>query len=193
MSEERTDRNLTLSTYRTSAGVVSIRLASPADASGIASVHVRGWQWAYRGLIPDGYLDGLSIVDRTKAWERILNQQSSEYRLWIPEHDGQIVGFCGTGRSRDADVSPEVAEVNAIYLEQSAAGQGIGRVLFGHAVSDLRDRGFRQATLWVLDANVRARRFYEAAGWRPDGTTKSASISGVDVMEARYRVALSRT
>lgn len=117
--------------------------------------------------------------------------QPADSRIWIAERAGQIVGFCGTGQSRDADGSSEIAEVNALYLEPSAVGQGIGHVLFGHAVIDLRDRGYREATLWVLNSNVRARQFYEAAGWHPDGTTKTENLSGVDVLEARFRIALS--
>jgi len=187
VSEAPIDRDLTPSTYHASVGAVSIRLALPADAAGIAVVHVHSWQWAYRGLLPDSLLDGLSIVDRRTRWESILHQESAESRLWIAERDRLIVGFCGTGPSRDADATLEVPEVNAIYLERSAAGQGIGRALFSHAVSDLRERGYQAATLWVLESNGRARRFYEAAGWQPDGKTKTETLSGVDVHEVRYR------
>jgi L-amino acid N-acyltransferase YncA len=66
----------------------------------------------------------------------------------------------------------------------AASGSASGRALFARAVADLRARGFEAATLWVLRDNQRARRFYEAAGWRLDGSPKSSS-SGV---EMRYRV-----
>ena len=46
---------------------------------------------------------------------------------------------------------------------------GIGRSLFAHVTNDLIEQGFDEATLWVLDCNARARRFYEAkilrGGW----------------------------
>jgi len=41
-----------------------LRPAQPADAAAVARVHVRSWQVAYRGLLPDEYLDGLQPEDR---------------------------------------------------------------------------------------------------------------------------------
>jgi len=43
-------------------------------------------------------------------------------------------------------------------------GIGVGRALFAHAVDELLSRGYGPLTLWVLEDNVRAQRFYEAAG-----------------------------
>jgi len=33
--------------------------------------------------------------------------------------------------------------------------------------------------------------FYEAAGWQPDGTEKTEDFGGTDLLEIRYRKALS--
>jgi hypothetical protein len=39
--------------------VMDIRAARMEDVPQIAAVHVRSWQAAYRGLLPQAYLDGL--------------------------------------------------------------------------------------------------------------------------------------
>jgi hypothetical protein len=57
-------------------------------------------------------------------------------------------------------------------------------------VDDLRGRGFRTATLWVLETNERTRRFYEIAGWKPDGTTASERVDREMRSTVRYRVGL---
>ena len=54
----------------------------------------------------------------------------------------------------------------------------------------LRDLGFTEVTLWVLDTNERSRRFYEAAGFALDGATKLHEIGGQAVTEFRYRRSL---
>jgi GNAT superfamily N-acetyltransferase len=59
--------------------------------------------------------------------------------------------------------------------------------LHSAAVAELRDRGFREATLWVIEANPRARRFYEREGWHPDGVERREEIGEVEVTEVRYR------
>jgi len=74
----------------------------------------------------------------------------------------------------------------AIYLEREAAGHGVGRALFAYIVDDLRQQGYTDATLWVLDGNTRARRFYEAAGWHSDGETKMEERPGARLHEVRY-------
>jgi hypothetical protein len=41
--------------------------------------------------------------------------------------------------------------------------------------------------LWVLSANATGRRFYEACGWRTDGSSRPIDFDGTDVEETRYR------
>ena len=55
------------------------------------------------------------------------------------------------------------------------------------ALNGLRQAGDTQATLWVLDTNARARQFYEAGGWAPDGETKQDDARGFSITEVRYR------
>jgi hypothetical protein len=47
------------------------------------------------------------------------------------------------------------------------------------------EAGYTAATLWVIDGNRRARRFYAAAGWSVDGATKEAVIADVPVTLSR--------
>jgi ribosomal protein S18 acetylase RimI-like enzyme len=96
------------------------------------------------------------------------------------------VGFADTGPSRDADAAPDTAELSTLYLDPQVVGTGVGRALLRHAMEDLRQRGYHAARLWVLESNVRARRFYEIAGWRSDGTTKTERRSSVELCEVRY-------
>ena len=94
------------------------------------------------------------------------------------ELDDRICGFVVWGASRDPDATRDTAEVYAIYLDPDAIGRGVGRSLFASAVDDIVAHGASAAILWVLDANERARRFYAAAGWHPDGATKTEERPG---------------
>ncbi|MGO8949247.1 MAG: N-acetyltransferase family protein [Ktedonobacterales bacterium] len=171
---------------------LTIRPATVADAPALASVHVRSWQWAYRGQVPGSYLDqmGQTLAERIDARRAQLEHVPPEYRWWVAEQTGQLVGFAVTRPSEDGDAIPLTAEVLALYLEPEAVGQGIGRALFAHAVTDFRQRGFHQATLWVLESNERARRFYEAVGWAADGGRKTEERPGFLLHEIRYRISL---
>jgi hypothetical protein len=50
--------------------------------------------------------------------------------------------------------------------------------------------GFAEATLWVLDTNERARRFYAAGGWTLDEVTRQDDSHGFPIDEVRYRRSL---
>ena len=167
-----------------------IREAVPADARAIAEIHVRSWQAAYRGQLTDEYLDGLSVEDRLDQHRRSLEEPPAEWRTWVAQDGVQVVAFAVTGPSQDADATERTGEVYAIYLEPDRVGTGAGRELFEHAVGDLRERGFEAITLWVLETNGRARRFYEVAGWAHDGTVTSERVDCEMRPTVRYRVDL---
>ena len=104
-----------------------------------------------------------------------------------------ITGFASFGPSRDSDTDPGVTgEVFAIYADPAAWDTGIGRALMATTVARLIRLGYANASLWVLDSNDRARRFYALAGWEQDGANKTDSSRGYDITEVRYRRTLSR-
>jgi GNAT superfamily N-acetyltransferase len=169
---------------------IRIRAGEPKDAGGLAEIHVRAWQAAYRGQLTDEYLDGLTVEERLEQHRTSLEQPMHDWRTWIAEDERGLAGFAVTGPSQDADADPKTGEVYAIYLEPDRVGTGVGRRLFAHAVDDLRDRGFRTATLWVLESNEATRRFYEVAGWKPDGTVAGERVDCEMRPTVRYRVEL---
>ncbi|HEY3081746.1 MAG TPA: GNAT family N-acetyltransferase [Chloroflexota bacterium] len=171
----------------------AIRRAAETDAPALAGLHVRSWQWAYRGMLPDAYLDGLGeqTARREAMWRQQLRDLPTDCPVWVAERAGRLVGLCNTAPARDG--APGTAELLSIYLEPDAVGTGVGAALMRHALADLRARGYRAAILWVLDANARARRFYEKGGWRPDGAAKTEDVWGAAAHEVRYRIALEDT
>ena len=144
--------------------------------------HVRAWQAAYRGVMPDEYLDGLSVEDRSAMWRRQIAQGTDG--LLVAVADGAVVGFAAFGACRDDD---DVGELYAINLDPDAWGRGFGRELLEAATASLADMGFSELVLWVVPENQRARRLYEAAGWQDDGMTRSDQVLGVTVRDMRYQ------
>jgi hypothetical protein len=60
--------------------MVELRDATPADAHAIANVLVQSWRAAYRGLLPDDVLAGLSIPDREQFWSDALTARAPHTR-----------------------------------------------------------------------------------------------------------------
>ncbi len=155
------------------------------DAHGIAVVHVRSWQAAYRGLMPQDVLDGLSVDQRAAGWERIIAQPDTASRTLVAERDGTIVGWAGFGSARDAD-PPATGELWGIYAHPDAWSTGVGHALLTASEDALQAQGHTGAYLWVLDGNERAAAFYERHGWIGDGATKVEERPGLVLHERRH-------
>ena len=160
-----------------------IRRATVADARGIAEVHTRTWQAAYRHAFPDELLDGLDVDEREEGWRQHV--VDPEAAVFVADEDG-VVGFLAVGPSRDPDCD---GELYGIYVAPEVWGKGAGPALMEAGLDHLRSK-FSEAILWVLEDNPRARRFYEKHGWALDGTTKRGEHLGVETAEVRYRIRL---
>ena len=167
----------------------NLRSATPADASAIASVHLRSWQTAYRGIFPDAFLDGMmdALATRTERWrtglEHPIPADSRTYLLEIP--GGGVAGFVACGSAREAHAGYP-GELYTIYLLAEHRGQGLGRVLFTACRAYLASLGYQCFYLWVVDRNPTCG-FYRALG----GTvipelTKQATIGGTAVTEIAF-------
>ncbi len=171
-----------------------VRRAVPEDAEAIAALHIRSWQFAYRGQLPDQYLDKLGEQrgQRSEFWRaHISTPPTSKNEVWVVGTDRQVDAFAAIGPAREAN--PNVTgELYAIYVDPDRWGQGIGRTLCTHATGRLKSLEYSTAILWVLASNARARRFYEIAGWSLDSGTKLDSMPGVELREVSYRILFRR-
>lgn len=170
----------------------SVRSAAPGDAPGIGEVHVASWNAAYRGVLDDATLDAFTPEDKAAEWQTYIESEMTALeRLWVLlADDGSVAGYCRTGPARDKDLDAEItSEVYGLYVHPFHWDDGAGRELFTWAVEDFLDRAFTQASLWVVEANSRARAFYERNGWRLDPGPTNTCFGAPEV---RYRKQLSR-
>ncbi len=151
-----------------------LRSAEPADAAEVAGLHVRSCQSAYRGLLPDEFLDGLRLEDRA-AHYTFGSPDAGAPATIVAVDGGAIRGFASAGPCREPDATG-TGELYAIHVDPCARGRGIGRQLMASARDCLTRLGFGQAVLWVLAGNQRAERFYRLDGWAPDGSWRIEEI-----------------
>ena len=170
---------------------ILIRRATPADARVIAEIGVRGWQAAYRGILPDDFLAGMFVAAREVAWQSMLGSDADGGApAWLAERAHRAVGFLASGPPRDYDVPLPAAETYAIYVLPEAWRGGAGTALMTAAADHWQAQGTKTLVLWVLEANARARAFYEALGWQRDGRRQKIDFGGFTRPEVRYRLRL---
>lgn len=162
-----------------------VRPMTVTDTPGVGEVHVRAWQTAYRGAMPDDYLDRLRPEDRAELWRRGVETDWIGHRDVVVV-DGQVEGFVAYGPEREGD-EPDCGELYALNVHPARWRHGLGRQLLRHATAELARLGFPVAVLWVVASNHRARQFYEAEGWAPDGAGRADVVHGATLEEVRYR------
>ena len=144
------------------------KLRNGDDLFAVSRVYEESWRGAYRGLLPQTYLE----------------QAGQESLLLL---DGEkIVGTASCCASRFPELSGW-GEIVSLYLLPEYWGKGYGRLLFSALVEQLEAMGYQDLFLWVLEGNRRARAFYERMGFRPSGSYIDDEIGGMPVREMQYR------
>lgn len=169
---------------------VRIRGMTLGDCAPVAEIRVRGWQQAYTGLIPQPYLDAMDVAQDTERRRTHFMAGGAAVNLVAGTPDATVSGWACYGPCRDEGARPGSAELYALYVHPARTGTGVGRTLLSEATARASADGFDGMTLWVLKENMRARRFYERAGFLPDGAEDAFEVGDAVVPEVRYVRAL---
>lgn len=192
---------------------LTIRPAVLNDAQEVARIRVLGWRFAYQGLVPQGYLDSLSIAEDTERMRGYLSQlpqnlppnnlasvqgpnDAEKRSFMLAVRDDVVLGFChfsaapnNADRVERATPGGEmVGRLHSLYVGPDALGQGIGHTLMSQALSTFTAWGCERAHLWVLEGNSRAISFYERQGWQLTGDTKVDRSFGPELHEQEMAI-----
>ena len=164
---------------------ITIRKALPEDANIYTDCLISCWQSAYKGIVPDEYLESM-IKERDQRVGRFkkvfTNPGDCEYYCVMNAEN--MIGFLTINKSRCAD-SSYIGEIWAIYLIEEFCGKGFGKDLLDFEIQELRRVEPKEIFLWVFEDNKRARRFYEKNNFRFDGTTREVKY-GMPLIQFRY-------
>ena len=156
---------------------VIIRPSVPDDAEAIAAVQVSSFQVGLADVHSAEALATLDPAPRIPLWR--------ERDTLVAEDEQGIVGVAEVGPSDEE----RVGEIYRFFVAPERWGEGVGQALMARALEQLRASGL-EALLWVHADNRRARRFYEAGGWRLDGAEKEQEPFGRPVKMVLYRILL---
>ena len=165
-----------------------VLLAERDVAPALARIQLDSTLAAYRHIFPaEAPLP--TIDDVTTQWQQWLGPGWDEDgRRAFTAHDaGIVVGVVLTGPDT---IEPQVGHLARLYVTPDRWARGIGSLLYSSATDHLRASGFDEATLWVLEHNQRARRWYERLGWRATGERK-ATYPPARIDSLRYRTRLT--
>ena len=153
------------------------------DRKQISFVYEQSWKTAYRGIIPDDYLDSIP------AGRWAAKVDIATWHTLVCLEDGNIIGTSSFSESR-FEVFKGYGEIISIYLLPEYVGKGYGRQLMERALSELKKAGYFKAFLWVLEENSKARAFYEKMGFKLSSEVIESDIGGKILKEISYIIDL---
>jgi GNAT superfamily N-acetyltransferase len=166
-----------------------VRRGTETDAEQMAKIIVDGWSTAYRGMIPDAYLDAMRAGDRVDRMRQRLALPDPYATLLAVGGDGAVGAYATVTAVQDGDdehPNLSTGELAALYADPAWQGTGAGKAAHEAGIEYLVKQGFEHAVLWVLADNAPSRRFYETRGWTCDQVTKADTFGGSSVTEIRY-------
>ncbi len=130
-------------------------------------MHVDTWRIAYRGIVPDDYLESLSYDESERLWQDVIT--SGDGCVFVAEDTGGIFGFASGGpRERfSRELREYEGELQTVYVLPSHKGAGAGRRLVGAVARQFVGQGINSMLLWAFAENRAARGFYESLGGVP--------------------------
>jgi len=169
---------------------MKVRRATEDDIPDIATIHVRSWQAAYRGVLPDPLLDRLSVAECERSWRALLTGGGSSSFTFVAEDtNGALVGFCSVATPSREARGEKTAEIGALYVDPDRWRERAGSGLLAAALEELRKSGWSEVTLWVLPENKRALAFYASFTFAVEtGVEKIEERSGRPVVRLRARL-----
>ena len=162
---------------------VQVRETGRPDAATLAQVHLDTVVVAYAGIFPPT-APAPTVEGLASDWEAAFEDPS--FRAFLAETGGTPVGTVAV-RS-DPDIVG-VGQLRRLHVLPEHWGEGIGSCLYRAAIGALAEQGCREAGLWVLEANARARDFYERRGWSLVAG-KILTWPELGTVEVRYRLEL---
>lgn len=91
-----------------------------------------------------------------------IQAEAEGARVVVAEHVSGPVGVAGI----------RFEWLDALYVVPACWGAGVAPALHDGALEEVAALGATRCHLWVLEANARARRYYERRGWRENGTER---------------------
>ena len=119
---------------------------------------------AWRGILPDSWLDKFSVQS---VKENIEEHLKNGHRLYLALVDKTPCGYIMFGKFRDCDDN-DSGEIMSIYFYKEYRGIGLAQKLFDYAQEELF-MSYKTIYIWVLEINKRARAFYEKNGYKDTG------------------------
>lgn len=138
------------------------RIATQADIPAIAQIYTDSWLRTYRGLLPDDYLDAMSVEISAAKWAKYLEADHQVVYVATTEADE----VCALLALKLFTPDDRCALVDSLHVEHQRTGQGIGKLLLRQAAEHAQQHNIERFVIEAVVGNDRAIAVYKRLGAR---------------------------
>ena len=138
---------------------MEIRFAGREDLENIAGLYVRNHKTAYRGLLSEEYLNGLTVRCALEKWEKHLQDVDSV--IWTAWEGGSFLGFAAAMPDRETE---QTWYLESLHVTEDARGKGVGTALIRTAAQYAHEHGHRKMSICIVRGNDSAGTLYRRLG-----------------------------
>ena len=138
---------------------MNIREANAEDIEPIASLYVMNWKKTYVGLLPDNFLNGLTVNEGIKKWQEYLNKE--KHRIFVAYENEKILGFSACKEDKELK---NCLYLYSLHVSETSRGKGVGTKLINTVGSYAYIKGYEHMSICIVKGNDNAKRIYEKMG-----------------------------
>lgn len=117
------------------------------------------WKKTYVGLLPDNFLNGLTVNEGIKKWQEYLNKE--KHRIFVAYENEKILGFSACKEDKELK---NCLYLDSLHVSETSRGKGVGTKLINTVGSYAYIKGYEHMSICIVKGNDNAKRIYEKMG-----------------------------
>ena len=152
---------------------ITIRKAIPGDEKVLAYIQTESWKAAFADILsPEELAWCTNLQKAEQMYHNVLRREGCNMAIEFVEDQPHCIAAWGKNR---CDLGDTVGELICIHSLQNNWVKGYGSAMMEYVLAQLQQVNYESVILWVFEANIRARKFYEKHGFELTEQKKEAN------------------
>lgn len=138
---------------------MNIREANSEDIEAIANLYVMNWKKTYIGLLPDNFLNEMTVNGGIEKWNEYLAKEKN--KIFVAYENENFLGFSAC---KEDEELKNCLYLDSLHVSETARGKGVGTKLIKTVGSYAYIKGYKNMSICIVKGNDNAKRIYEKMG-----------------------------
>ena len=131
---------------------MNIREANAEDMEPIANLYVMNWKKTYIDLLPDNFLNGLTVNDEIKKWQEYLTKE--KHRIFVAYENESFLGFSAC---KEDEELKNCLYLDSLHVSEISRGKGVGTKLINTVGNYAYIKGYENMSICIVKGNDKAK------------------------------------